>query len=37
VHLSNDSRAAYNLGGFDSAHRAGDDQHAFAVSIRHTF
>ena len=37
VHLSNDSNAAYNLGGFDSAHRVGDDQHAFAVSIRHTF
>jgi predicted porin len=37
VHLSNDSNAAYNLGGFDSAHRMGDDQHAFAVSVRHTF
>jgi predicted porin len=37
VHLGNDSRAAYSLGGLDTAHRNGEDQHAFAVSIRHTF
>jgi predicted porin len=37
VHLDNDSNAAYNLGGLDSAHANGENQHAFAISVRHTF
>ena len=37
VHLDNDSNAAYNLGGLNAAHINGENQHAFAVSIRHTF
>jgi len=37
VHLGNDTNAAYNLGGLNALHRNGEDQHAFAVSLRHTF
>jgi len=37
VHLSNDNNAAYNLGGLNAAHKNGDTQHAFALSVRHTF
>jgi len=37
VKLHNDSGAAYNLGGLGAAHVNGDGQHAWAVSMRHTF
>jgi len=37
VRLDNDSNAAYNLGGLNAAHLNGENQHAFAVSVRHTF
>jgi predicted porin len=37
VFLHNDGGAAYNLGGLNTAHVAGDKQRALAVSMRHTF
>ena len=37
VRLNNDSAAAYTLGGLGSAHVAGDNQHAWAVALRHRF
>jgi hypothetical protein len=37
VRLHNDSGAAYNLGGLNTAHANGESQSAWALSVRHTF
>jgi len=37
VRLNNDSNAAYNLGGLNGAHAAGENQSAVAFAMRHTF
>ncbi|MGZ5092387.1 MAG: porin [Burkholderiales bacterium] len=37
VRLNNDDGAAYNLGGLNGAHAAGENQSAVAFSMRHTF
>ena len=37
VHLDNESGAAYNLGGLNAAHLAGENQKGWVTSLRHTF
>jgi predicted porin len=37
VKLTNDSGAAYNLGGLNSLHANGENQSAWAFAMRHTF